>query len=402
MKPILKINFLFLALAALLFIACEKEDFSELTSEELEATVDFRNEYDVYSDEGETDEFGRRHHPRICFDLVFPVTVNFPNGSSLTVENEEELRTALRRWKAANPDAEERPEFEFPVQIERRNGEVITIERRAVFMRLVKACKPDRGPRGDRGNRKDCFDLVFPVTINFPDGTSVTAQNDEELREAMKAWKEANPDAEERPEFDFPIDVTLEDGTTQTVADAEAFRALIASCGPRGGNGPRHCFDLVFPVTMSFPDGSTVTAQNNEELREAMKAWKEANPDSEDRPEFVFPIDVTLENGTTQTIADAEAFRELIASCGPLGGERPGDCFDLVFPVTLDFPDGTSTTVEDAEALRQARLSWRAANIGVREPIRLALPVDVILEDGTEQTITTDEAMRELLESCRP
>jgi len=402
MKPILKINFFLLALAALLFTACEKEDFSELSSEELEATVDFRNEYDVYSDEGETDEFGRRHHPRICFDLVFPVTVNFPNGSSLTVENEEELRRVLRRWKAANPGVGERPEFEFPVQVERRNGEIITIERRAVFMRLVKACKPDRGPRGELGDRERCFKLVFPVTMNFPDGTSVTAQDNAELRQALRAWKEANPDAEERPEFDFPIDVTLKDGTTQTVADAEAFRELLASCGPRAGERPRDCFDLVFPVTMSFPDGSTVTAQDNEALREAIKTWREANPDTEERPEFVFPIEVELEDGTTQTIADAEAFRELIASCGPRGGERPGDCFDLVFPVTLNFPDGTMATADNREELNELRLTWRLENPGSRDFPTLALHVDVVLEDGTTQTIDSEEAMRDLLESCRP
>jgi len=320
MKPILKFNFLFLALAALFFTACEKEDLAELTTDELNAEVDFRDEFDVYSDEGEMDEFGRRHHPRICFDLIFPVTVIFLNDSTITAEDEEELRTALRRWKVANPDAEERPEFEFPVQVERRNGNVLTIDTQREFMRLVRSCPPNRGPRGPRGGfhqPKECFDLIFPVTISFPDGSTTTVEDNEALREALRAWKEANPDAEERPEFVFPIDVILEDGTTKTIESAEAFRELLATCGPLEGERPGDCFDLIFPVTINFPDGSSVTVESEEELKEAIRAWRAENPGNRARPTLALPVDVTLEDGTTQTITTEEELRDLLESCRP-------------------------------------------------------------------------------------
>ncbi|MBT8229244.1 MAG: hypothetical protein KJO50_03230, partial [Bacteroidia bacterium] len=52
------------------------------------------------------------------------------------------------------------------------------------------------------------------------------------------------------------------------------------------------CFELVFPVTIEFPDATTAEVDSYENMKETIRAWKEANVDSEDRPQLVYPIDV--------------------------------------------------------------------------------------------------------------
>lgn len=172
--------------------------------------------------------------------------------------------------------------------------------------------------------RFGCYELVFPITVVFPDASTQEVADYEALRDAIKDWKEANPDATERPTFDFPIEVLSEEGEVISVEDETALRELGAACGRRyfGGRGHRghggrcgSCFDLVFPITLQFPDGTTATAADRSEMKDLARSWREDNPDVEGRPELVFPIEVEMEDGTLVTVNNAEELRELKDSC---------------------------------------------------------------------------------------
>ena len=65
------------------------------------------------------------------------------------------------------------------------------------------------------------------------------------------------------------------------------------------------CFELVYPITYTLPDGTTVTGENEESVWLAIKDWYEANPDVEAKPELNYPIDIIID-GTTQTINNEE------------------------------------------------------------------------------------------------
>lgn len=184
--------------------------------------------------------------------------------------------------------------------------------------------------------RGHCYELVFPVTLQFPDETTVQVDSFGALKTALREWKEANPDSDERPTLVFPIEVIAQDGTVISIASAEELKELRDSChfggprGPRGGHGGgpgrphggNHggggscsCFEIVFPITLSFPDGTTATAADRAALKTLTRAWKAANPTSTERPEMVFPITVKLEDGTTQTVASPAALQALKESC---------------------------------------------------------------------------------------
>lgn len=176
--------------------------------------------------------------------------------------------------------------------------------------------------------RGSCFEFVYPITIEFADGTTAEVSSNENMRETIRSWKEANPDATERPTLVFPLEVMASDGTVTSVASKEEFKTLLATCTPKGGRGKgrgrghkpgdhgQNCFTLNFPVTVQLPDSTTAEAADKDALHTILHNWKKNNPSSRVRPSLVFPISVTLTDGTTQTVASKEALTTLKESCG--------------------------------------------------------------------------------------
>ena len=94
--------------------------------------------------------------------------------------------------------------------------------------------KSDWDRDDDKGDWK-CFDLVLPVTYVMPDGSTITVTSDEDDGWAeIKAWYEANPDAEEKPALQYPVDISSETrvgSTTLTVTNDEELRGAYGRCG---------------------------------------------------------------------------------------------------------------------------------------------------------------------------
>ena len=86
----------------------------------------------------------------------------------------------------------------------------------------------------DRDDDKEdwkCFDLVFPITFDMPDGSTITVTSDDEDGWAeIKAWYEANPESEERPTLQYPVDISFRDGETVTINSDEEMRAAEEAC----------------------------------------------------------------------------------------------------------------------------------------------------------------------------
>ncbi len=176
-----------------------------------------------------------------------------------------------------------------------------------------KGKKGKRGGKGKKGGK--CFTPVFPITINFPDGSAATVADKDAAKAAKKAFKEANPDATERPSIAMPFDVMLKDSSVLTITTEEDLTALKETCGDnRGGRGKR-CFKPVFPLTINFPDGTSATVADKSEAKAAKKAFKEANPDNTERPSLAYPYDVELADGTTATVTSDEDVAALKESC---------------------------------------------------------------------------------------
>ena len=209
-----------LLLFAGFFTSCQKEDdVTEVENFVLQSMMGLENDCAA----------GRAG----CYELVFPITLQFSDSSLVSVNNYDELKQAIREWIIANggrPKPWNRPTLVFPIQVINEAGEIITVETQEELRELKALCTPGPGGHGGGHHHGPCFTLVFPITLSFPDSTQVTVNSKEEMREAIHAWKEANPGTPGRPDFVFPFTVELKDGTQVIVNTKEELRALKEDC----------------------------------------------------------------------------------------------------------------------------------------------------------------------------
>lgn len=317
MKGMFKLPIFAILFLATIFVACEKEDNSVLTENYVGEVID-----DLEAD----GFFGRNQ----CFELQFPVTLLFRN-QEVTVNNVDEMKDAIRRWMNNNPGQRRvRPKIKMPytVLIVDTNEEIV-IENPSDLREVKEACGvrgggPGHGPGHGPGNHQGpkmllpglgrCFDLKFPVTVLFPDSTSQTVNDSTEMRDAISTWIEDNRPFRGRILIQMPFTVILNDTNDEILIEELAdLQEVLQDCrgdiGPGNGDGP--CFTLVFPLILEFPDGNTVRVQNENQLQNLIERWRNANPQTRERPHIVFPHDVILEDGTQVTVNNPQELRDL-------------------------------------------------------------------------------------------
>ncbi len=207
-------------------------------------------------------------------DLTFPTEIELPDGTTVTVNNEEELFELLDEWYIEHGgDYEDDYEDDF----------------------------------------EDCFTLVYPIQIQFPGGEVISYANEEDLYTSIEAWYDANPKSNDDPLPVYPFDVVLEDGTTQTVSNEMEEEALWEAC--YGDVDFDICFEFNFPITLIYPDSSTVAVNSEEELFSTIEAFYEANEDSKEDIDVQYPFDITLSDGTVQAINNEEELEAALEAC---------------------------------------------------------------------------------------
>ena len=161
-----------------------------------------------------------------CFKLALPVSFTMPDGSTVTVESDDEQGWAgMKAWYEANPDSKVRPAMQYPVDVSLDDNTTITVNSDEDMKGLYRRC----------GGRKDddvdaCFWLVYPITFIMPDGSAITV-DDKEDWEAVKNWYEENSDSEDRPSLQYPVDIKYRDGSIVTISNEEAMTTAKEDCG---------------------------------------------------------------------------------------------------------------------------------------------------------------------------
>ena len=167
--------------------------------------------------------------------------------------------------------------------------------------------------------RHGCFEFIFPISVETEDGTIITADDYQSLKEQIRAWKEDNPDATQRPTLVFPLELITEGGIIITVSSKQHLRTVIKICRRIHWNNnsdrPMYCFKLQFPLTIEFPNTDSQEVNNRMELKQAVRAWKEANPDIDERPSLQFPVTVEMEDGTLVEVQSKEELQALKDDC---------------------------------------------------------------------------------------
>ena len=191
-----------------------------------------------------------------CFEFVYPIEISFPDGdtesvSTESVSTEDELEQLIETWYDANPDATAEPIFIYPLEILIDSSETRVIQSEEELCEIILACEMyiegEEGEEGEDGEDEDdeeeddfygeedfedCFDLIFPVEIIFPDGSITSITTEDELEDMIEAWYDTNPNATEAPAFVFPIEVTTDSTETILIQTETQLDELISTCEP--------------------------------------------------------------------------------------------------------------------------------------------------------------------------
>lgn len=215
--------FLFFLLACTVFTSCDKEDMDE--------------DYDIdgnFSTNNDDDDYGELEFDDDCFEFTYPVDIVYPDGSTVTYNDEDDLEDAIEDWDEQNPGATDIPLPVLPITLTLPDGSETVIDSEDSFLILLANCEDDDDYPDDYEDEfefdDDCFEFMYPVDIVYPDGSTVTYDDEDALEDAIEDWAEQNPDATNVPLPVFPVTLTLEDGSETVMENEGAFMALLLTC----------------------------------------------------------------------------------------------------------------------------------------------------------------------------
>lgn len=172
-----------------------------------------------------------QNYGNACLKMVYPINVII-SGTEISVASKKEIRAAVKNYKetsgiSTKPDVS----IVFPIEMTNEAGETLTVDTEEELDALRAECPEGKGGyKGERGGKKACFDLVYPLTYTIADETTITGDSREEIKRQIQEWKAENEDVRPKPTLQFPIQVITEDGEVIDVESKEALKALKAAC----------------------------------------------------------------------------------------------------------------------------------------------------------------------------
>ncbi|MEQ6123822.1 hypothetical protein AAON49_06455 [Pseudotenacibaculum sp. MALMAid0570] len=231
----------------------------------------------------------------------------------------------------------------------------------------------------------DCFELVFPLDVT--DGTNTTTVNN--FDELYNFYE--NLTANAQPDFIYPIQIELEDGSQQTINSQAELEAAFINCI---GNAIQECFTFNFPITVTDGNGNNTVVNNEGEL---ITYFYNIGPN--DEPDFVYPISVTkTSDNSVVTINNDEDFDDLYEDCYGIedcGDFDEFDCFTFQYPITATSAANGSVTINSDEDLDNYFDS-----LGDNEEPQFNFPLTIVFDDGTEKQINTLEELEDEFYEC--
>ena len=111
-----------------------------------DSTVTINNEEEMEAAKDECQDEWNNDEERECFELVLPVSFVMPDGSTITIENDEGWGD-LRGWYMNNNETEEEPALQYPVDISYEDGTTVTINSDEEMEAAETDCWDDDGNR---------------------------------------------------------------------------------------------------------------------------------------------------------------------------------------------------------------------------------------------------------------
>lgn len=263
-----------------------------------------------------------------CFKFNYPLTIILTDGSSKTVNSDEELDKAF-----SDDTFDFSFKLKYPITVT-INGASKTVNSDAELDAVLESCDNvitlEEGLSLDTSLYAECFTVKYPTTIKLPNGETIKVESQEEEMTKILEYYEANPDAEGEVEFVYPVTLIV-DGSSKVINSAAELDAILEAChisndqkiDTEGVTEGKECFTVKYPATIKLPNGETVKVESQEEEMTKVGEFYDANPNAEGEVELVYPVTIVKTDGAELVVNSAEDLEKLFVSC--YGGADLGE-----------------------------------------------------------------------------
>lgn len=293
----LKLALFSLALSLLLITSCtndnEPVDQNQQQTEEsvsiTNALAQLRTQFDANGNVTQTDNPAGNIVLDFCFDFVYPLTLSYNNGTTVTVNDLDGIISIL--ISSTNELYISGIAFPFNVEVlddDTDTIQVVTINNEEEFIDLIEDCD------FDDTETCECFEVYDPVCVEItsPNGNTFIVTYPNECYAECDGFNEDDfvEDCEEDYysgggnecfDFNFPLDIIIENGDVITVNSLEDFGNTVYDV---------YDFDFVYPFTVSVYDDGEVeveTIEDAEDLEDLLEdCYDDYDDDDDDNCEY--------------------------------------------------------------------------------------------------------------------
>ena len=165
-----------------------------------------------------------------CFSLVYPVSYLMPDGTTIEISaDDEESWAEYKSWYDDNPESDERPSLQYPVEITYRTEEGTETQIINSEEEMISAKEECREVENEDDEGYECYEYVYPITFILPDESTVeiSGEDDESGWGLIRRFYEQNPNYEEEPALQFPVEVVVEGDMVLIIDTSEDWEVFI-------------------------------------------------------------------------------------------------------------------------------------------------------------------------------
>ena len=240
-----------------------------------------------------------------CYQQNFPVVFTLEDGSAATANSSDDVAAI---FNSSNQPVG----YGFPVNLTNELGESFIANDTSELTLLLEECDMTGTGTGGNFGTYSCYDIVFPVNFDLPDGTSFTVNSQDDFPSdfSFLQWT-----------LGYPMTL-FNPATGNLIANSEAeLDDLLEDCTNIGNGGGNNVGSIVYSMTVITIENPDTTGTIN-------------IPDCYD---YQYPISVIDINQNVQTANDDDAFIAIIQS----GIEVEG----FVYPISvIDTATGQTLT----------------------------------------------------------
>lgn len=400
--------FLLLVIVFSVFTSCTKDD--PIVIEESNESKEFTDASATVKAFMEMDN-AESASAKTCFNFKYPIQLILEDESKQTIKSLKELTDAFKTWYAQNKGKENKePTFNYPLEVSLEDGTVKKIANNKELTALIKSCKNNFDEEDKDGQKDNCFEINYPLTLVYNDKSTLVVNSLQEYKAALEDKQKG------KPSFTFPIEITFDEHKIYEVKSQDELDKLYKDC--KGSwyeeekdkeddskyvdltGGFSYCFQISYPINLVLWDETVKTLVNAEEAT----TW--VNSKEFDKYNFQFPIEIILKDEKIRTINTKEEWNKLRSSCKEDKGEDIydwheadkfsllfSDCFEVNYPISLFYDDKMLFLNNQEEIIEHMRTTGR-------QYFKFHFPIHLTINDKNIEITSMQHFMQFAIENC--